>query len=142
MVGLSRDYACSYKPPVIIVWDSIPTGLEFWPTFNYAIGIPPKKLIDINSGCNQLIRPELRFKNKQKEIIASIIPEFTVGIQFITKKLPSEKLLLANVDYVHGLFAMEFQNRSNIPLSHFVPEFPSKIVLRAILQSMKKSGWM
>ena len=138
---INQDYKVVYSPPIIITWDKTPMNVQFSPAFTYAIGLPPEKLIDTDSGCNVLIRPELRFKDNQDKIIGSIIAEYTVQVFFLNKQLPKKEVILPIVKYVHGLFGTEFQNRNKTLLIDLVPSYPDQLILDAIVLAMKQSDW-
>jgi hypothetical protein len=135
-------FQVSPNPPIVIMWDKVPFGIQYAPTFCFAIGLNPIKVIDISSGTPILIRPELRFKANDGKILGSIISEYELDVYFLKNVLPNEFIIMDYVKHVYNLFGEEFFVRTGQRFVEFVNPFPEKEVMEAIRNNMKNSGWL
>jgi uncharacterized radical SAM superfamily protein len=135
-----QENAFAVRPmqPKVIIWESWPeTTGEFAPTYHLAIGLPPRKFIDIAQGTVIQIRPEFRIGNH-----CSIICEMPFQIIYVKQVFPPPiELLLKVVEMARTQFSTEFQLKTNRSLSNYV-SYDQGAIQETIRESMKTANWV
>ena len=133
--------------PKLIHWDEHWPQLDaaiLKPTFQYALGVPPKKEVANSNICPFMVRPVFRILHNESSIYSGII-EFYFTLHLLAKnaRVKKEFFFEAIKTKVHPFYREEFLAQTGRKLSHFYNlQESEKEILRTAEQVLKENGWL